>query len=155
MVFVLAVAEILTYLHIFTRLAGYSITVQSKLSFSMVLTRTKEELIFLYSSLAYTQCDSRDGSTFNRDFLQIGNDVNQPSQKAAYFAKSVSDDNWINMPSELYDSAWIGYRQVFVPNKTHFLVVVTELLPIPGRIWSNYYRYDTETWNGWKHITPG
>lgn len=108
-----------------------------------------------YSSLAYTQCDSRDGSTFNRDFLQIGNDVNQPSQKAAYFAKSVSDDNWINMPSELYDSAWIGYRQVFVPNKTHFLVVVTELLPIPGRIWSNYYRYDTETWNGWKHITPG
>ena len=109
----------------------------------------------LNSALAYTQCDSRDGSTFNRDFLQIGNDVNQPSQKAAYFAKSVSDDNWINMPSELYDSAWIGYRQVFVPNKTHFLVVVTELLPIPGRIWSNYYRYDAETWNGWKHITPG
>ncbi len=108
----------------------------------------------LKSDLSYTHYDSRDGSTFQKDFLKIGGTLNNPVQKSAYFVKSKEDSDWENAPSQLAEGTWIGFRRVLVPNSVHFLVEITELLPVPGRIWTNYYRKDLSTWGGWKSISP-
>lgn len=108
----------------------------------------------LEDDLPYIQYASVNGSSFSKNFLQVGGAIKQSTQKGSYFTKSMSDDDWSNCPSEFVDKSWIGYRIVYVPNNTHYLVMITEVYPVPGRIWTNYYNKDTAKWSGWKTITP-
>lgn len=105
------------------------------------------------SDLPYIQVASRDGSSFSKNFLQVGNAVDLPTQKSAFFVKTSADGEWFGAPPELSNKAWIGYRQVFVPNSIHYLVQITEVYPVPGRIWTRYYNPDS-SWSDWKSITP-
>lgn len=108
----------------------------------------------LEDDLPYIQYASVNGNSFSKNFLQVGSAMKQPSQKGAYFVKTSTDTDWSDAPSALADKAWIGYRIVYTPNNIHYLVVVIEVYPVAGRIWSNHYQKDINKWDGWKSVTP-
>ncbi len=118
----------------------------------------KEELIFLYSSLAYVNVISdKDGSSFNRDFQVIGiNDPDDNRNKSAFFILNAGEQaSWKNIPPGLIStSVSVGLREVFRVSNTIIMVKITEIHPKPG---TQYFRtYNNGNWNdeGWRSISP-
>ena len=101
--------------------------------------------------------DTKDGSSFNRDFQTIGlTDVDSEYSKTAYFLINKSDESqWKNIPPGLLTtSVSVGLREVLRYSSTVTMVRVTEIYPKPGTM---YFRsYNNGEWNdgGWKTITP-
>lgn len=101
--------------------------------------------------------DSKDGSSFNRDFQSIGlNDPDSELSKTAFFLINASEqDQWSHIPTGLITtSVSVGIREVFRYSSTIIMVKVTEIHPKPG---TQYYRtYNSGEWNkgGWKVISP-
>ena len=101
--------------------------------------------------------DSKDGSSFNRDFQSIGlSDPDSELSKTAFFLINASEqDQWSHIPTGLITtSVSVGIREVFRYSSTVIMVKVTEMHPKPG---TQYYRtYNSGEWNegGWKVISP-
>jgi len=76
--------------------------------------------------------------------------VNEPS----FF--SMNDDNraqYVNIPNGMPTSGTVvGYREVLYRNSTHILIKITELHPVCGKQYYNFY--NNGSWSGWKNITP-
>lgn len=110
------------------------------------------------SSLDYINAvDSKDGSSFNRDFQTVGiSDVKSEYSKNSFFIINKSEEStWKNIPDGLLStSVSVGYREVFRYSSTVIMVKITEIHPKPG---TQYFRtYNNGEWNkeGWKIVTP-
>ena len=57
-----------------------------------------------------------------------------------------------NIPGTLDGVETILYRRVYWRASENIMVEMTEMYPLPGRTWCNFYNIDT--WSGWTHITP-
>lgn len=92
-----------------------------------------------------------EGETFNRNFLLVdtSNRLAQVNQKA-YWYKRDDTGGWGNFPPELSGEA-LGVREVLLFDANHFLVKITEFVPIYGRVFYHYYDYG---WKGWKADSP-
>ena len=101
--------------------------------------------------------DSKDGSSFNRDFQSIGlSDPESELSKTAFFLINASEqDQWSHIPTGLITtSVSVGIREVFRYSSTVIMIKVTEIHPKPG---TQYFRtYNSGEWNegGWKVISP-
>lgn len=101
--------------------------------------------------------DSKDGSSFNKDFQTIGLiDAESEYSKTSFFLIEKSDESrWKNIPPGLLStSVSVGLREVLRYSSTVAMVRVTEIHPKSG---TQYYRtYNNGAWNkdGWKVITP-
>jgi len=104
---------------------------------------------FLMQSLSHFDSTATDGSQFGKNFLNV-NRINlyDIRNTEAAFIKA-DNTGWSNYP---VSGAFEGVRKVVCVNSTHILVIVTELYPTCGRIWTNGYR--GSAWTGWKSITP-
>ena len=118
----------------------------------------KQEIDELNSALfKINAVDSKDGSSFNRDFQSIGlNDPESELSKTAFFLINASEqDQWSHIPTGLITtSVSVGIREVFRYSSTVIMVKVTEIHPKPG---TQYFRtYNSGEWNedGWKVISP-
>ena len=93
------------------------------------------------------------GASFNYNPLDVDTTNRKATVNAASgFYKTASNSNWSNLPSDYDTRAWLGYRMVFWLNATYQLVFIVEMIPYPGRIWTNLCI--SGTWNGWRY-TPG
>ena len=116
---------------------------------------SKEELIFLYSSLALIPSTGfNDGSSFQKDFFLLSSS-DQSANRASYF--SINDQNrsqWKEIPTTLPSEGTIlGYREVFyMDDSPHAMVKVTELFPITGR--QHFAFYNINVWSSWTSIAP-
>ena len=104
---------------------------------------------FLLQSLSHFDSTATDGSQFGKNFLNV-NRINlyDIRNTEAAFIKA-DNTGWSNYP---VSGAFEGVRKVVCVNSTHILVIVTELYPTCGRIWTNGYR--GSAWTGWKALTP-
>lgn len=55
--------------------------------------------------------------------------------------------------TSLPDGLGVGIREVKYYNKNNILVLITEIRPNPGRIWTNQYDVARNTWMGWKTLS--
>lgn len=96
-----------------------------------------------------------DGSSFNKNFIDVDLTNNKAEKNAAaYFYKTGTDTDWINLPNTIgSDGVWGGFRFVFPAVGHRFaMVVVLELKPVEGRLW---FRHVQENYIGeWKSLTP-
>lgn len=121
----------------------------------MVLTRTKEELIFLYSSLNdqdskrfFDDYVSTDASKFNNAWLiDLNNKYGKNNQKKAIY-RSLSQPIQ-SFPSELAQAEFLVFRDVKYFSSTAVLVTIVECYPMLGRTWASFY---SGKWTGWVQI---
>ena len=69
---------------------------------------------------------------------------------------SITDDNrseYNNIPPQMPQSnTVIGCREVLRKSDIHVLIKITEMYPMAGRQYYNFY--NVGNWDGWKVITP-
>ena len=108
-------------------------------------------------SLIKPHTDALDGSTFNKNFLNINQQQRIATENAGcFFYRPQGDTSWTNAPATNDSYNWRGYRFVLWYNSTFQMVVVFEFYPYPGRIWSNFYN-GSYGWTGWRYtqaLTP-
>ena len=93
-----------------------------------------------------------------KNMVLISNQIDGANNKSGYF--SITDDNrseWIGLSELMPQSGdFIGFREVYVkqgtPGTEHIMAKVTEMYPLCGRQYFNFYNHGT--WQGWKSITP-
>lgn len=98
------------------------------------------------------------GTPFDKDFLKVdSSDPVAVEHAGAFFYRPKADLSlWSNGPATNDDYNWRGYRFVLWYNTQFQLVIVIELFPYPGRIWSNFHN-GTSGWVGWRYtsaVTP-
>ena len=64
----------------------------------------------------------------------------------------MSEDASTLVNSPITSGKFYGVREAFVVSARHYIVRITEIYPLPGRIWLNIYNYND--WVGWRNITP-
>lgn len=93
--------------------------------------------------------DATDGSSFGKDPLNVNRTQRKAIENAAsFFYKTADNAEWSNLPLDYASRAWIGFREVYWMNATYQLVSITEMIPYPGRVWTNLCI--SGTWNGWR-----
>ena len=94
------------------------------------------------------------GAEFGYNFLLVeSSNKNSTYHKTSYFSVEPSNESsWKNKPSQMPTGVVIGMREVFYRNNSHILVRLTELYPICGRQYFDFY--NVGIWSGWKVITP-
>lgn len=101
--------------------------------------------------------------TSTPDFLLVDhNDPHARENAAAFFLREGNGTHWDNEPSPmaaggaLENYRWRGYRTVLWYDTEWQLVLIVELFPYPGTIWSNLYNaYQSgNKWVGWRRISP-
>ena len=94
----------------------------------------------------------------NKNMVLIARDVKGANNKSGYF--SITDDNrseWKGLSGLMPQSGiFIGFREVYVKQgdsgREHILAKITEMYPVCGRQYFNFYNYGS--WGGWSVITP-
>lgn len=86
------------------------------------------------------------------DFSDPNSQLNRPH------AVNVEDASRLTA-SPVTSGAFYAYRLVFQTRGEnsslyHTLVILLELWPVMGRVWSNLYNKDVQNWYGWKSLTP-
>ena len=96
-----------------------------------------------------------DGSSFGKDFLNVDQVNRHAIQNAAtfFYRPQASIAEWSNAPATNDSYSWRGYRFVLWYSASFQIVVVFELFPYPGRIWSNFYNTATYGWTGWRYTS--
>ena len=98
------------------------------------------------------------GSTFNKNFQQVGSDESSEYRKRAYFLITSSDlSNWSNYPGDFSGVPTIvGLREVFSPTSAFVMVKLTMIWPTPGKQYYRSYNSGTGEWSGsgWYEIEP-
>ena len=91
-----------------------------------------------------------DGSQFSKNFRNVDTNTMYAAGNAeAYFEKPASDSSWSNIPTARTGTAWTGLRRVIWISGTSILILIIEMVPQAGRIWTNYY--DGSAWTGWRY----
>ena len=108
------------------------------------------------SALAYSgfAVDDISGNNFYKDFLGIDlSDKYGLIKKRSYFVVYPGDDEWVCYPPTMpMENTVIGIREVFHFDSNHVLVRIIEFHPTAGRQYFNFY--NTNSWDGWKTLTP-
>lgn len=67
--------------------------------------------------------------------------------------KKITDNvkNLLNCPIT-DDVAFVTIRELFILHENYYIVRLTEISPVPCRIWVNVYNWDN--WSGWKQVVP-
>ena len=109
------------------------------------------------SALVYVNtADVKDGSNFNKNFLNIGTAAqSEKTQRSLFLIEADTADQWASVPPGLITtSVSVGIREVFWYSSTVVMVRVTEIHPKPGTMYMR--TYNNGSWNdgGWKTITP-
>lgn len=95
--------------------------------------------------------DIVDGSSFGKDPLNVNRTQRKSIENAStFFYKTANNSEWNveNLPLDYASRSWIGFREVYWMNATYQMVSITELIPYPGRVWTNLCI--SGTWNGWR-----
>lgn len=110
---------------------------------------------FLDHGLSRYHSGSRDGSPFNKDFLDVNHsNLYDIRNTTVPFYKPANASGWSNCPVA-NTSGFIGVREVLIYNLNNWMMVrIFEMYPTAGRIWTNVYDPNNSTWKGWKSITP-
>lgn len=100
-----------------------------------------------YGAFEIPVSDSDNGSSFGQDFLNV--DLTNPyALKNATAKFYCSSGAYSNCPSNVSSAVFRGIRKVFFYDSAFCLVMLIELYPTAGRIWTNGYFYG---WSGWKY----
>ena len=108
----------------------------------------------LRDSVAHVYQPSR---PVKKDLLDVDlNDRNSPTNQPH---KVDTDDasTLPNVPPGITSGILVGLWDCYVMNvdgggHAWILVTLREMVPVPGRVWTNWYNY--EQWLGWKSLTP-
>ena len=103
-----------------------------------------------YGSFDIPFSDDENGNSFEKDFLNVDLE-DRFAQKNADSIFYSSNGSIANCPAALIDSVFWGYRKVFIMNNAFCIVILIEVYPKPGRIWTNGYFY---VWGDWKYHNP-
>ena len=120
----------------------------------------REDFDELNSALLYENivAAGTDGSSFNKNFLNIGSTADAASRQRAYFIVTQSGvSEWQNAPEEIQTaSTSVGVREVFSPTSVITCVKLTMFWPVPGRQYYRTYNGSNGAWNdgGWKKVEP-
>lgn len=88
----------------------------------------------------------------NMLLLDIGN-VNRVNNKSGYFTISNNDrSEWTGLSGKMPQSGiFMGFREVYakqaIPGSEHIMLKITEMYPVCGRQYFNFYNYGS--WVGW------
>lgn len=110
---------------------------------------------FVAHGLPRYHSGSRDGSSFNKNFLDVNHsNLYDIRNTTVPFYKAANASGWSNCPVA-NTSGFLGVREVLIYNLNSWMMVrISEMYPTPGRIWTNVYNPNNSTWTGWKSITP-
>ena len=116
-----------------------------------------DKITAINSALVYVNtADVKDGSNFNKNFLNIGTAAqSEKTQRSLFLIEADTADQWASVPPGLVTtSVSVGIREVFWYSSTVVMVRVTEIHPKPGTMYMR--TYNNGSWNdgGWKTITP-
>ena len=116
-----------------------------------------DKITAINSALVYVNtADVKDGSNFNKNFLNIGTAAqSEKTQRSLFLIEADTADQWASVPPGLITtSVSVGIREVFWYSSTVVMVRVTEIHPKPGTMYMR--TYNNGSWNdgGWKTITP-
>ena len=92
--------------------------------------------------------DISSGAPFNKNFIQV--EIGNPKSnyhRSSYFAKPANDGTWSNIPTGMDTTLFTGYREVLYRSTIGIEIKITEMYPVPGRIWWAYY--NSGTWYMW------
>lgn len=103
-----------------------------------------------YGSFDIPFSDDENGNSFEKDFLNVDLE-DRFAQKNADSIFYSYNGSIANCPNALIDSIFWGYRKVFIMNNAFCIVILIEVYPNPGRIWTNGYFYG---WGNWKYHNP-
>lgn len=103
-----------------------------------------------YGSFDIPFSDDENGNSFEKDFLNVDLE-DRFAQKNADSIFYCYSGSIANCPGALTGNVFWGYRKVFIMNSAFCLVILIEIFPKPGRIWTNGYFYG---WEGWKYHNP-
>lgn len=81
--------------------------------------------------------------TYETNVLLIN--LNDTTSKAIF-----TDDASKLVDSPVSTGQFIAAKEVFILSEKHYIVRLTELYPVSGRIWIN--TYNLQVWQGWKSI---
>lgn len=93
--------------------------------------------------------EATDGASFGKDPLNIDRTQRRATENAAsFFYKTANNSEWSNLPLDYASRAWLGFREVYWMSEYYQMVSITEMIPYPGRVWTNLCI--NGTWNGWR-----
>ena len=127
---------------------------------SIVIKLKRNRVTSKNSALLYENivAAGTDGSSFNKNFLNIGSTADAASRQRAYFIVTQSGvSEWQNVPEEIQTaSTSVGVREVFSPTSVIVCVKLTMFWPVPGRQYYRTYNSNNGAWNdgGWKKVEP-
>lgn len=135
-----------------TTASGYALDARQGKALDDKVTQLNSALALMNTS------DTTDGSSFSKNFLNIGiSNANDDRNKRTYFVISQDDqEGFTNVPPGLFKSgnSSAGVREVYRISQNLAMIKITEIHPVPG---TQYFRtYNNGSWNtpGWKIITP-
>lgn len=88
-------------------------------------------------------------STFGNDFLLVNLSDRLDLTHCPTFFYTNDSQGTINRP---VTGVLMGIREVFVYDTSHAVVKITELTPVNGRVWTNFY--NASGWSGWMSSYP-
>ncbi len=100
--------------------------------------------------------DDTSGASFGKDFtsIDVTNRKATTNATAMFFYDSTGATSFAEMPSDR-SSGWAGMRQVLILNTDYAMVIVYEILPLPGRIWMRLWRSaGSPQWSDWRYHPP-